>query len=492
MNLVGPRPVRPIFLQEFLATIPRYALRFQLKPGVTGVAQLRGGYFTSPAAKLRYELWYLRRRRPILDLAILGLTTLKLLNHWITLGGLLLVLFAFVSFMPAELMSGFYVYAFGVRASVMHIVIAAIGLWLVVRKQQSNGGRVTVYRTPLALPMMTFVAVALISAAFSEHHYQAVRGALYYLTTGFLITSAIVNGTLTRAFLERATQVVGLSAVLISVIGIAELVMSVGLGADSIIGEWVAGPGITGTLGSPVVLATYLVLGVPALIYQLAMAEAGPRRDFWTAAVTVTFIGILFTKSSVGVGAVSLATLLVVWRLIPRALVPSAIVLGPFAYVAAARTLNSWPEAFCGPGDWLCGMLSSASPTQLLFGIGPRTLGEYGLPASVLKAEAASAHVRLLVENGILGWLAIVWVLGTALVVLYRSQREVHDPKLRALLWAVFCSVAGFVTTLQGFSAFEDLTLQVFFWGLLGIGIGAAVRFGPRRREYAIVLKLGH
>jgi len=63
---------------------------------------------------------------------------------------------------------------------------------------------------------------------------------------------------------------------------------------------------------------------------------------------------------------------------------------------------------------------------------------------------------------------------------------------MRALMWAVFCSVAGFVITLQRFSAFENLTLQVYFWGLLGIGMGAAVRLGPRRREYAIVLKLGH
>src|SRR5499426_1834239 len=69
MNLVGPRPVRPVFLEEFLASIPGYARRFAMKPGLTGVAQLRGGYFTTPAAKLRYEMWYLRERSVSLDLA---------------------------------------------------------------------------------------------------------------------------------------------------------------------------------------------------------------------------------------------------------------------------------------------------------------------------------------------------------------------------------------------------------------------------------------
>jgi hypothetical protein len=41
-------------------------------------------------------------------------------------------------------------------------------------------------------------------------------------------------------------------------------------------------------------------------------------------------------------------------------------------------------------------------------------------------------------------------------------------------------------------SVFENLTLQVFFWGVLGIGVGAAVRFGTRRRDYAVVVKLGY
>ena len=223
----GPRPVRPVFLPEFLATIPRYAHRFRMKPGITGLAQLRGGYFTTPAAKLRYELWYLRHRRVSLDLGILGLTMLKLLNRWITLGGLLLVLFLFVSFMPSAVMNSFYVYAFGVRASILHIAIAGVGLWLVVRRQ-SAGNRITVYRTPLALPMATFLVISLLSAVLSEYPYQAVRGTLYYLATGFLVTSAIVNGTLTRRFLERALQVVALSAVVISVIGIVDLAISVG------------------------------------------------------------------------------------------------------------------------------------------------------------------------------------------------------------------------------------------------------------------------
>jgi lipopolysaccharide/colanic/teichoic acid biosynthesis glycosyltransferase len=491
MNLVGPRPVRPVFLPEFLAAIPGYVGRFRMKPGITGGAQLRGGYFTSPAAKLRYEMWYLRERRPSLDLAILTLTFIKILNRWITLGGLLFGLFIFVSFMPAGLLDDFYMYAFGVRVSVVHLAIGAIGAWLVVRRRHA-GDRLVLYRTPLMVPMAATFGLALVSAALSAHHYQAVRGALYYVVTGFLITSAIVNGTFTRLLVERAMQVIALGAVGISVVGIVELAMAVGPRADTLVAGWLAGPGIAATLGSPLVLATYLVLGVPALLYQLAVSEEGPKRDFWMAASTISFIGIVLTKSPVGLVALSVSALLVVWRFFPRALVPCALVLGPFAYLSGAPTLGEWRQELCGPGAVLCGLLHQASWTQWLFGIGPRTLGELGLAPDVLDPEQASAHVRLIVENGLVGWLALCWVLATALTALFRAQREVRDPALGALLWAVFCSVVGFIITLQSFSAFENLTLQIFFWGVLGIGVGAAVRFGGRRRNYAVVVKLGH
>jgi hypothetical protein len=463
-----------------------------MKPGITGVAQLRGGYFTSPAAKLRYERWYLDHRTMTLDLAVVALTFLKLLNRWITLGGLLFVLFMFVSFMPSGVLSDFYIYAFGVRASIAHLAIGAIGVWLVLRRKETAGDRIVLYRTPLMLPMATFFAAGLISAALSPYHYQATRGALYYVVTGFLITSGIVNGTFTRQLVERAIQVVALSAVAISVVGIVELAATVGARADTLVAGWLAGPGISATLGTPLVLATYLVLGVPAILYQLTTSEEGPRRDFWMAASTISFIGILLTKSPVGLVALSVSALLVVWRFFPRALIPCALVLGPFVYLSGAPTLAEWRTELCGPGRTFCTFLENASWTQLLFGIGPRTLGEYGLAPELLDPERTSGHVRLLVENGIIGWLAVLWVFGTAIVVLARAQRELSEPRLQALLWAILCSVVGFLITLQSFSAFENLTLQVFFWGVLGIGVGAAVRFGTRRRDYAVVVKLGY
>ena len=113
-----------------------------------------------------------------------------------------------------------------------------------------------------------------------------------------------------------------------------------------------------------------------------------------------------------------------------------ALVLGPFAYLSSAPTLAEGQQELCGPSGALCEIMRHGSWVQWLVGIGPRTLGETGLPANVLDPEQASAHIRLLVENGVLGWLAVCWVLVTALTALFRAQRDVRDPALRALLWA--------------------------------------------------------
>lgn len=105
MRLAGPRPVRPIFLRQFEQEIPNYAARFRVPPGITGIAQLRGGYYTSPRNKLRYDLIYIRNRSLLLDVKLVLLTFIKILDRWLTLGFFLCFLFLFVSFVPPSVQS---------------------------------------------------------------------------------------------------------------------------------------------------------------------------------------------------------------------------------------------------------------------------------------------------------------------------------------------------------------------------------------------------
>jgi exopolysaccharide biosynthesis polyprenyl glycosylphosphotransferase len=73
MSIVGPRPERPEFIPTLEEAVPFFTRRLLVKPGITGWAQLRHDYASDAdgaAEKLSYDLWYLRHRNLVVDLAI--------------------------------------------------------------------------------------------------------------------------------------------------------------------------------------------------------------------------------------------------------------------------------------------------------------------------------------------------------------------------------------------------------------------------------------
>ena len=81
INLVGPRPERPEFVEQLEKEIPHYHVRHLIKPGFTGWAQIKFRYGRSvmdSQEKFQYDLYYLKNRSLILDLGIL-LKTFQLL-----------------------------------------------------------------------------------------------------------------------------------------------------------------------------------------------------------------------------------------------------------------------------------------------------------------------------------------------------------------------------------------------------------------------------
>ena len=74
MSFVGPRPERPFFVSQLAAEIPYYELRHNVKPGITGWAQVRLEYCASvddAREKLQYDLYYVKNHSLFLDLMIL-------------------------------------------------------------------------------------------------------------------------------------------------------------------------------------------------------------------------------------------------------------------------------------------------------------------------------------------------------------------------------------------------------------------------------------
>jgi sugar transferase (PEP-CTERM system associated) len=74
MSLVGPRPERPFFVSRLKVRVSYYQLRFSVKPGITGWAQISASYADSEEdsiEKLQYDLYYVKHMSPLFDLQIL-------------------------------------------------------------------------------------------------------------------------------------------------------------------------------------------------------------------------------------------------------------------------------------------------------------------------------------------------------------------------------------------------------------------------------------
>lgn len=74
MSLVGPRPERPEFYEEYSKICPEFNYRLKVKAGLTGYAQVTGQYLTSPRDKLKMDLMYIENYSFLRDIHILLLT----------------------------------------------------------------------------------------------------------------------------------------------------------------------------------------------------------------------------------------------------------------------------------------------------------------------------------------------------------------------------------------------------------------------------------
>ena len=82
MSIVGPRPERPHFVQQFKHRIPQYMLRHKVKAGLTGWAQVNGWRGNTPLEKrIEYDLYYIENWSVRLDLKIMWLTLLRGFFH---------------------------------------------------------------------------------------------------------------------------------------------------------------------------------------------------------------------------------------------------------------------------------------------------------------------------------------------------------------------------------------------------------------------------
>ena len=78
MSVVGPRPERPFFVDQFKESVPRYMIKHQVRPGITGWAQINGYRGdTSIEGRIEHDLYYIENWTFSFDLKIIFLTVFK-------------------------------------------------------------------------------------------------------------------------------------------------------------------------------------------------------------------------------------------------------------------------------------------------------------------------------------------------------------------------------------------------------------------------------
>jgi lipopolysaccharide/colanic/teichoic acid biosynthesis glycosyltransferase len=78
MSLIGPRPERPFFVKQFKEKIPKYMIKHQVRPGITGWAQVSGWRGdTSIEKRIQHDIYYIENWSIWFDIKIMWLTILK-------------------------------------------------------------------------------------------------------------------------------------------------------------------------------------------------------------------------------------------------------------------------------------------------------------------------------------------------------------------------------------------------------------------------------
>jgi len=496
MNLVGPRPARDVFLAELRQRIPGYERRFLVNPGITGLAQIRGGYYIDPRDKLRYELLYIRHRSVLLDLKLIAATLLILARRMVTTLGVLVFLLTFAMFVPTAFMPRLSrALAGGVNPVFLLIGFVAV-VWL-IRNVFHRG--LAFRRTPADKYIGAFVLWAILGAFLNPGVWRNLLGVLYFCAGAFalyfLATQAISRDV---ARIRRHVAVLGLVTVVVSLGGIGQYL--VGYGID--------GFRVASSLGDPNVLALYLTMAVPLLLYLRSSSVKGASRLFWGAGIVVgaTCLILTFSRSGYIAFAIALTVFMARHRRALLTMLAGWLVLVLAFQLAGAPRFSSRQIAASSQAQQMirlyASVLDGPRDTRLL-GVGWRNwraaldtessvndeirLGIVSLPRSL-----KNMYLTFLVEHGLVGLLFMLLTFVTILQALYRGSRAVTDPLVQPLLWAIFSGALGFLMNLLFFDSFYFVAVQMTFWSLVGFGMGIALEFGPSSRGRYRVQEFHH
>ena len=482
MNLVGPRPCRPIFLADDKARIPAYTRRFLVRPGITGQAQVRGGYYTRPRHKLFYDLLYIAHRSVLLDLKLIALTFARVMTRIFTTAMVLAWLLAMALLLPASWRASFELQLGGLSFNMVYLFPTVFVVAKVVRREAT--GRIHALRTPVDLPLLGFLLVTALIIPLSRYPVAATRGLLWYVCNGAVIFYLVLNS---RLVTERRGA---FGATLVGAVAL----MSLGAIAELLAIAYGGGPfsRLDGTLGSPLLLAAVVAITVPLAVARVRQSVKVGWRLFYGLSAGVLLVAGALTLSRSGILAVATALAVYFWRAGRRravvVLAAAALALGALSLVGDERLspARAWAD-LQAVTHRQTDAINLLTPARMLVGVGARAMPNH-LAASGrdLGREAdpamENAWLTLLVDHGPLGLVFFLAFFVGSLVFMLRTVRRVEDAAAADDLRATASGLVGFAV-LMGFSdALYAFPVMIVLWSALGLGMGTALNYraGPR------------
>lgn len=499
MALVGPRPLRPIFLEEFCSGIPNYERRFDVRPGITGLAQVRGGYYTSPRHKLAYDLLYLKKRTLLLDLRLIFLTFLRVMTRVISvglaIGWLLLAGFA----LPEEQLNLLTIRPKELSINLLYLILPFVVVLKAVSATLTRK-RLVILKTPVDLFCIALIAVMLISSILSITPILAVRGTFWYLCNAIIPFYLCLNSAQLRHEPLNLVRGFGWLGGIIATLALSESLLHLHHG-------WVR-PG--GGLEDPL----WLSLGL-SLLLPLAW-RAGhktPSKDkidllssLWSESLSqkcsqVSVILIIITLLLAG-SRVVLATAMIfalfskIRRLI---LVVMLMATGSILFMSYHGDQRFTPSELSttlqNHLERQKQLLEEIPNTRFIIGIGPRVSSHYlttrykqreknaltplQSPAPHKAPHLSGLILTSIVELGLIGSMLLFTIIIRSLSRILYEAKERNDLTLKAIGISIISALLiGIIC-----HPFALFPLSLLFWSLLGFGLGVALetRSGPKR-----------
>lgn len=504
MNLVGPRPIRPIFLEDHKKTVPGYAKRFFVRPGITGKAQVRGGYYTSPRHKLFYEVIYIRNRGVWMDLNLIVLTFLRVMNRIFTTGFLLAWLLLLALVLPSDIQAEFTVRVGTMPLNLMYILPPLIAAWHVFGREVTDQ-RLYALRTPVDTALLGFLAVTLFIVPFSRVPLEALKGLGWYVCNGVVIFYIVLNS---RLVTERRTTLINTLVFGAALAGL--------LSADVLWGH-LQNAGHSdiplGTGGVAVVLSALGIVTTPLAVARFEQAQRPWRRVAYLLAAVVVAGTTLMAWRRSGLLFLALALFLYFWRERRRlAVLVGLVYTGTLAALLATGTAGYRPATIAADltadVDRQVTVLGHVQPLRLAVGVGARALPAHAQKDQNVRSAARKDRDRnervprvpspnntwltLLAEHGIVGFAFFAAFMLRGLGLMWRATGRIADTSARKDLWATVAGLIGFAGLMCTADLFYRLPMLLIFWCAMGLGIGTALMYQPGPRTYYRLVHYRH